>query len=100
MFLEGTIAQRVDGTVPDDRIVDSHFVDLMRDPVAALRAMYEHLGMEWPRGHDAVITQYLAAKPKGKHGAHVYSLADVGLDEQSVRQTFKEYVAHYAIAEE
>src|SRR6476620_4468488 len=31
-FLEGAIAVREDGTVPADRIVDSHFLDLMADP--------------------------------------------------------------------
>jgi len=100
MFLSGTIAQRVDGTIPNDRIVDSHFVDLMRDPVTSLRNTYEGLQLAWPAGHDRVITDYLTNKPKGKHGAHAYSLADVGLDDDAVRETFKEYVAYYGIAEE
>jgi hypothetical protein len=100
MFLDGTIAQRADGTIPDDRIVDSHFIDLMRDPVASLRNTYEQLELDWPNGHDRVITDYLAHKPKDKHGAHAYSLADVGLDEESVRATYKDYVAHYAVKEE
>jgi hypothetical protein len=100
MFLDGTIAQREDGTIPDDRIVDSHFVDLMRDPVSSLRRTYEQLQLEWPRGHDRAVTQYLASKPKDKHGAHAYSLADVGLDDEAVRATFKHYVSHYAITEE
>ena len=43
---------------------------------------------------------YLAAKPKGKHGAHNYTFADVGLDEATVRATFARYVAHYGITEE
>jgi hypothetical protein len=100
MFLDNTIAERSDGTLPNDRIVDSHFVDLMRDPVASLRATYEQLRLDWPAGHDRVITEYLQNKPKGKHGTHAYSLADVGLDEESVRAGFKHYVSHYAIAEE
>ncbi len=100
MFLDHTIAERVDGTIPDGRIVDSHFVDLMRDPVASLRSTYEQLALDWPAGHDGVITKYLADKPKGKHGTHTYSLADVGLDEESVRTTFTHYVAHYGITEE
>jgi hypothetical protein len=100
MFLDGTIAQREDGTIPNDRIVDSHFVDLMRDPVASLRATYDQLGRPWPKDHGRVITDLLAAKPQGKHGAHAYSLADVGLDEESVRATFKHYVAYYGISEE
>jgi hypothetical protein len=100
MFLDNTIAERVDGSIPNDRIVDSHFVDLMRDPIASLRATYEQLGLDWPAAHDQVITDYLRNKPKGKHGTHSYSLADVGLDDESVRATFKHYVSHYNIAEE
>jgi hypothetical protein len=100
MFLEQVIAQRADGTVPDDRIVDSHFLDLMRDPVAALRRCYEQLELEWPAGHEHVVRDYLAAKPKGKHGAHSYTFADVGLDEAHVRDTFAAYVDHYGITEE
>ncbi len=100
MFLDGTIAQRADGTIPNDRIVDSHFLDLMRDPVGSLRATYERLELDWPAGHDRVITEYLANKPKDKHGAHAYSLADVGLDDTSVRASFQHYVSHYAIATE
>jgi hypothetical protein len=100
LFLDGAIAQRVDGTIPDDQIVDLHFVDLMRDPVESLRNTYERLGLAWPTGHDRVIRRYLEEKPKGKHGTHAYSLTDVGLDDQSVRETFKNYVAHYGIREE
>jgi hypothetical protein len=100
LFLEETIGQRVEGAIPDDRIVDLQFVDLMDDPVAGLRRTYEQLTLDWPRGHGEVITRYLQQKPKGKHGAHAYSLADVGLDDDSVRETFKNYVAHYGIREE
>ena len=63
-------------------------------------SMYEQLDLPWPNGHDRRITEYLASKPKGKHGAHSYSFADVGLDEENVRATFAHYVAHYGITEE
>jgi hypothetical protein len=100
MFLDLVIEQRTSGTIPDDRIVDSHFLDLMQDPVATLRKSYEQLELEWPAGHDAVVAGYLAAKPKAKHGTHSYSFADVGLEESSVRAAFTHYVAHYGIATE
>jgi hypothetical protein len=100
MFLEQVIDQRESGAIPNAQIVDTHFLDLMADPVASLRRLYDRLEMEWPSGHDRVVHDYLAAKPKGKHGAHAYSLADVGLDEASVRATFTRYVAHYGITEE
>ena len=100
MFLEQVIDQREQGVVPNDRIVDSHFLDLMADPVATLRRLYDELGLAWPAGHERTVRDYLAAKPKGKHGAHRYDYADVGLDEASVRATFARYVAHYGITEE
>lgn len=100
LFLEQAIAQRTDGTIPDDRIVDTHFLELMSDPVAMLRRVYDQLGYDWPTGHDRVITGYLAAKPKAKHGAHAYEYADLGLDDAHVRATFAPYVAHYGITEE
>jgi hypothetical protein len=72
----------------------------MADPVASLRTVYDQLELAWPGGHDRVVRRYLAAKPKGKHGQHTYTFADVGLDEDHVRETFAGYVAHYAITEE
>jgi hypothetical protein len=100
MFLEQVIDQRENGTIPNDRIVDSHFVDLMADPVGSLRRMYDELDLDWPTNHDRRVRDYLAAKPKGKHGEHRYSFTDVGLDEESVRATFARYVSYYGITEE
>ncbi len=100
LFLEQAIAQRTDGSIPNDRIVDTHFLELMSDPVAMLRRVYDQLGYGWPKGHDRAITGYLAAKPKAKHGAHTYDYADLGLDADHIRATFAGYVAHYRITEE
>jgi hypothetical protein len=100
MFLESAIEARGDGSIPSDRVVDSRFIDLMSEPVGTLHDLYEGVELEWPSGHEQVIKEYLAAKPKDKHGAHVYSLPDVGLDPESVRRSFERYVSHYGIAEE
>lgn len=100
MFLDASMAQRADGSLPADGIVDSHYLDLMADPVAQLRRIYEGLDLGWPAGHDGRIRDYLAAKPKAAHGAHRYTLADVGLDEDEVRKTFAGYVTNYGITEE
>jgi hypothetical protein len=100
MFLEQVIAQRESGSIPESQIVDSHFLDLMADPVAALRELYEQLELAWPVQHDSTVRDYLAAKPKGKHGTHQYDFDDVGLSEDSVRATFARYVEHYGITPE
>ncbi|MHB1584602.1 MAG: sulfotransferase family protein [Acidimicrobiales bacterium] len=100
LFLDGAAAARSDGSVPADRVVDSHFTELMADPVGSLHRLYGQLELDWPEGHDGTVRRYLDAKPKGKHGTHQYSAADVGLDPASVRRSFAAYVAHYAVAEE
>jgi hypothetical protein len=100
MFLDNAIAWREDGTIPNDRIVDSHFLDLMADPVKQLRGIYEQLALDWPTGHDDVVQRYLAEKPKGKFGAHSYTFADVALEEHQVRDAFTHYVEHYGIERE
>jgi hypothetical protein len=97
MFLGGVIDQRSEGVIPDDQIVDSHFCDLMDTPVASLRRIYEQLDLTWPNGHDDAIERYLRAKPRGKHGAHAYTLTDVGLDPAAVEVAFTRYVDHYGI---
>jgi hypothetical protein len=100
MFLEQVIEQRTSGAIPESQIVDSHFLDLMRDPVASLRQLYEQLELDWPADHDATVRDYLATKPQGKHGQHRYDFDDVGLNEDSVRATFTRYVEHYGITPE
>lgn len=100
MFLEGAIAAREGGLIPNERIVDSDFTELMADPVSALRRIYDRMQLDWPDDHDRAIKQYLQDKPKDKHGAHVYSLPDVGLDPDSVRRSFALYTSHYGITEE
>ena len=73
----------------------------MADPVAALRRLLRAARARVARRSRRTSSRdYLAQKPKGKHGAHTYTFADVGLDEASVRETFARYVAHYGITEE
>ena len=91
---------RVDGTIPADRIADIHFLDLMADPVATVRAAYEHLGLPWSAGHGDAITRYLADKPKGKFGTHRYDPADLGLSNELIRQHYQAYVDHYGVVSE
>ncbi|MCR9096550.1 MAG: sulfotransferase [bacterium] len=100
MMLNGVKDLRKTGQIPDDQIIDSHFSDLMSDPVAAIRKIYDAAGLDWPAGHDDRITGYLHDKPKGKHGAHAYSLEEYGLDAAMVDAVYADYVEYYGIARE
>lgn len=91
---------RAAGTLPDAQFVDSHFQDLMADPVAAIRKIYEQFQMDWPRDHEERIGAYLRDKPKGKFGKHQYDLATYGIDPEAVRATYAAYTAHYGVSTE
>ena len=99
-MLDQVRCKRLDGTLPDAQFADSHFQDLMRDPGAAMRRVYERLGLAWPEGHEARIEAYLRDKPKGKFGAHAYRFEDFDLDPDAIRATYAAYVEHYGIAGE
>lgn len=99
-LLELGVQLRKAGALPEKQIVDSHYLDLMSDPVANLRRIYEQLALAWPNGHDERIRTYLREKPKAKFGAHTYKYEELGLDVAVVREQFAAYVAHYGIRAE
>ena len=79
------VQQRKNGVVPNDRFVDVRFADLMADhsgPSRGLRAARHQLTDE---ATDR-MRSYLAAKPRGRHGAHGYRVEDLGLDHADMRR--------------
>jgi hypothetical protein len=99
-MLEHTIELRRSGVIPEDRIADVHFADLMADPVAAIRRAHDHLGLPFADGYGTAITDYLAAKPRGKHGVHRYDPAALGIDQAGIRAEYAAYMDFYGIEPE
>jgi hypothetical protein len=89
--------RRAAGELPD-RIVDSHFSDLMADPVAAVEKLYGLMGRSFLGEHADAIRRYLAAKPKGKFGVHRYSAEEWGFDPTALREQLRPYTDHYGVA--
>jgi hypothetical protein len=88
---------RADGTIPDARVVDVRYADLVADPWATLRRVYERTGMRFTPDAERRMRGYLAAKPRGRHGAHAYTFDDTGLDVGETRARFAEYVARHDV---
>lgn len=76
------------------RIIDVPLREVTRDPVDALRRIYDHFGFHFNDSFATQIRRFKMQNPKHKHGAHRYSLEEFGLDEASVRAEFSD-VAHY-----
>lgn len=94
------IEWRQSGALPDDRFVDVHFDDVVRDPVGTVGQVYERLGWEYTDDAKQRIDDYAKSKPKGSKGEHRYSLSEVGLDAAAERERFAFYTKHYVVREE
>ena len=80
-----------------DSIYDLQYADIMRDPIAALRRLYEHFGEPLSAEAADAMMAYMAANPKGKHGRHDYRLEDYGLTADRVRRHYRDYCECFGI---
>lgn len=98
--LDMVIDQRKTGVVPDDRFIDVRFADLMSDHIGTIAGIYQRLGMDFTDELAQRIRAYLDAKPRGRHGAHAYSVEHLGLDHAEMRSKFANYMTRFDIPEE
>lgn len=99
-LLDHVISQRQSGAVPDDRITDVRYADLMTEPVETVRLAYEQLDMELTDAAADRMRARLAARPKGRHGDRRYRFEHLGLDEGDLREKFAAYMQHYDVPRE
>jgi hypothetical protein len=81
---------------PDLPILDIRYKDIARDPVAAVRGIYDYAGLDFTPAAEAGMQGWLAENPADKHGRHSYTLADYGLTEARVREVYADYIDTYA----
>ena len=91
---------RSDGTLPDDRIIDVRFEDLVGDPWRTMRSVYECIGTPLTTDAEQRMRTYLEARPRQRHGRHAYDFADTGLDLDRTRARFAKYQMQYGVGSE
>jgi hypothetical protein len=84
----------------EDRIIDVHYADLMRDPIAAMRKVYGALGDDFTAGAESGMRAWVADNPQDKFGKHEYKLARFGLSPQSLQPLFERYLSRYDVEPE
>jgi hypothetical protein len=89
--------RRTAGELPD-RIVDSHFSELVSDPVSAVEKLYGQMDRPLLAEHADAIRRYVDEKPKGKFGRHKYSAEEWGFDPVELREKMRPYTDHYGVA--
>jgi len=86
--------------LPADQTIDVHFDEFMADDVAMVERIYELAGQPMTDGTRAAMDAFMAANPRGRHGAVVYDFADLGLERDAVRAATAFYTEHFDVTEE
>jgi hypothetical protein len=92
-----TIAYRRSGALPENQVVDLYFQDFIKDQVASVRRAYQHFGFDLSDAAANAMQAFLDDNPADKHGKHLYSFEDIGMDEKRVREMFHEYQSYFEI---
>jgi hypothetical protein len=83
-----------------ERFLDVRCADLVREPMAVVRQIYEHFDMPLTDEAERAMVHFLAEHPQNKHGVHGYSLRKYGLDRETERLCFQFYTDYFGIVSE
>jgi hypothetical protein len=76
------------------------YLDLVKDPVETVAALYSHFGGALHPDAAARIGRLVEAKPNGGYGAHGSRLEEYGLDAALERERYARYMAQFGIQPE
>ena len=79
------------GCAPPERFLDVRYRDLVGDPIGTVRSAYAHFDIPFTTIAEIRMRRYLADTPKDKHGAHVYSLSQFGLNADEEHERYRDY---------
>ncbi len=86
--------------IGDDRIIDVHYADMMRDPIGTMRMLYKALGDDFTPEAEAGMQAWIDDNPQGKFGRHEYKLAEYGLSKEKLEPLFERYLARFDVERE
>ena len=67
------------------------YEDLVKDPACSVEQIYEYFGFKH-EGLRESVTKYMREHPKNKHGKHVYTMAEYGLNDGDIETSCREYL--------
>ena len=83
-------ARAVRATVAKGQILDVQYADLVTDPIATVRQIYDQHGYGFTKPFETAMRQWLSKNHQHKHGAHRYTLEEYGLNEAQVLESLSE----------
>jgi len=86
------------GCAPSEQFLDVRYRDLVKDPIGTVRRAYAHFDIPFTTIAETRMRGYLAGSPKDKHGAHVYSLSQFGLDVDEEHERYRHYRERFLLS--
>jgi len=94
-MIDRSIAARTPETTAD--FLDVSYYDLVDDPIAQLRRIYDHSGLEFDAETKSHARCLLKRQTQNKYGRHVYRNEDFGLSNDQIERDFGFYRKRYGI---
>jgi len=85
------LSSRDRGCAPAERFLDLYYVDLLADPVSAVRKVYARFELSFPEKLKERIQEFLHQNPKDRYGKHHYSLEEFGLNLEEETRRYSSY---------
>ena len=74
------------------QIVDVLFDDFVRDQMGVVESIYARFGWQLRAEDRARMERFLREEPRGKHGVHEYSLAQIGVTPAEIQRDYANYL--------
>jgi hypothetical protein len=98
--LDGLVDLTESGALAGTQVRHTHYDAFMRDPLGAVVAVADAIGVPVDDATSAAMRAYLDAHPQGAHGTHRYSFDDLHLDPADARTRFARYQTFFDVASE
>jgi hypothetical protein len=99
-LLDNAARVRESDAARNAKFADVLYADLMTDPIATIRAIYSAFDLDLSDDAADRMREYLASKPKDKHGAHTYDAGGAAVDVTKERRRFAAYQRRYSVPSE
>jgi hypothetical protein len=93
--MERAIAAR--RRVGEDRFLDVHHGDLVRDPMGCLQRVYDFAGLELDPSVEQRMVEWTQQNRPGSHGTHRYTAEQFGLHEAEIRDDYDFYLRRFDV---
>jgi len=84
-------------SIPTSRLVDVRTDDLSRDPIGAVRSIYEHFDLGFEPSLERAFAREAELHPQHARGKHVYDATDFGLDVDALAVEYADYHQRFGL---